>query len=171
MESYTDLPQTVFMLLTLPQARNLWDFKGINSGADFPGFNYYPFEGTSMTVADGKIYLQTGDTHGDPLFRGAQLYCVNATSGTEIWSINSFYEGVMPVSDGILMALNGYDNQIYAYGMGPSKTTVTAPSVGVSTSTTNYDKRYSNGHFCRRINNKQLRQTSPTVCPAFLTQA
>lgn len=119
----------------LTTGQHLWDFKGINSGADFPGFDYYPFEGTSMTVADGKLYLQTGDTHGDPMFRGAQLYCVNATSGTEIWRTTSFYEGVTPVSDGILMALNGYDNQIYAYGMGPSKTTVTAPSVGVSTST------------------------------------
>jgi len=119
----------------LTTGQKLWDFKGINSGADFPGFSYYPFEGTTMTVADGKIYLQTGDTHGDPLFRGAQLYCVNATSGTELWSINSFYEGVTPVSDGILMALNGYDNQIYAYGMGPSKTTVNAPNVGVTTST------------------------------------
>jgi outer membrane protein assembly factor BamB len=119
----------------LATGKKLWDFKGVNSGADFPGFTYYPFEGTSMTVADGKIYVQTGDTHGDPLFRGAQLYCVNATSGTELWRITSFYEGVMPISDGILMALNGYDNQIYAYGMGPSKTTVAAPSVGVTTAT------------------------------------
>ena len=31
--------------------------------------------------------------------------------------------------------LNAYDNQIYAYGMGPSKTTVTAPDVGVTTAT------------------------------------
>ncbi|MGD0204539.1 MAG: PQQ-binding-like beta-propeller repeat protein [Candidatus Bathyarchaeia archaeon] len=119
----------------LTTGQKLWDFKGISSGVDFPGFSYYPFEGTSMTVADGKIYLQTGDTHGDPVFRGAQLYCVNATSGTELWSITSFYEGITPVSDGILMALNGYDNQIYAYGMGPSKTTVTAPQVGVTTAT------------------------------------
>jgi hypothetical protein len=119
----------------LTTGQHLWDFKGVDSGADFPGFPYYPFEGTSMTVADGKIYLQTGDTHGDPMFRGAQLYCVNATSGTEIWRTTSFYEGVTPVSDGILMALNGYDNQIYAYGMGPTKTTVTTPAVGVTTAT------------------------------------
>jgi len=111
----------------LTTGQKLWDFKGHNSGSDFPGFNYYPFEGTSMTIADGKIYVQTGDTHGDPMFRGAQLYCINATSGTELWSINSFYEGVMPISDGILVALNGYDNQIYAYGKGPSKLAVTAP--------------------------------------------
>ncbi len=111
----------------LTTGQKLWDFKGVNSGADFPGFSYYPFEGTSMTAADGKIYLQTGDTHGDPVFRGAQLYCVNATSGQLLWRINSFYEGVMPISDGILVALNGYDNQIYAYGKGPSKLTVSAP--------------------------------------------
>jgi hypothetical protein len=30
---------------------------------------------------------------------------------------------------------NGYDNQVYAYGTGPSKTTVTAPDVGVTTAT------------------------------------
>jgi hypothetical protein len=119
----------------LATGQKLWDFKGINSGADFPGFTYYPFEGTSMTVADGKIYVQTGDTHGDPVFRGAELYCINATSGTELWHIRSFYEGVMPISDGILMALNGYDNQIYAYGMGPTKLTVAAPSIGVTTAT------------------------------------
>jgi len=119
----------------LATGKKLWDFKGVNSGADFPGFTYYPFEGTSMTVADGKIYVQTGDTHGDPLFRGAQLYCVNATTGELLWRITSFYEGVMPISDGILMALNGYDNQIYAFGKGPSKLTVTAPSVGVTVST------------------------------------
>jgi hypothetical protein len=116
----------------LATGKKLWDFKGVDSGADFPGFSYYPFEGTSMTVADGKIYVQTGDTHGDPVFRGAQLYCVNATSGQLLWRINSFYEGVMPISDGILVALNGYDNQIYAYGKGPSATTVTAsPKISV----------------------------------------
>jgi hypothetical protein len=34
-----------------------------------------------------------------------------------------------------MVAESAYDNQIYAYGMGPSKTTVNAPSVGVTTST------------------------------------
>jgi hypothetical protein len=116
----------------LTTGQHLWDFKGVNSGADFPGFTYYPFEGTSMTVADGKLYLQTGDTHGDPIFRGAQLYCVNATTGKGIWNTDSFYEGVTPVADGILMALNGYDNQIYAYGMGPTKTTTNAQAFGSS---------------------------------------
>jgi hypothetical protein len=88
-----------------------------------------------VTVADGKLYLNTGVSHGDPVFDGAQLYCVNATTGKLIWNINTFGEGDMPISDGILVALNGYDNQLYAYGRGPSKTTVTAPDVGVTTAT------------------------------------
>jgi outer membrane protein assembly factor BamB len=119
----------------LTTGKELWDFKGISSGTNFPGFSYYPFEQSAITVADGKLYLNTGVSHGDPVFDGAQLYCVNATTGKLIWNINNFAEGVMPISDGILVALNGYDNQVYAYGMGPSKTTINAPGVGVTTST------------------------------------
>ena len=89
----------------------LWTFNGISSGTNFPGFNYYPFEQAAMTVADGKLYLNTGVSHGDPVFDGAQLYCVNATTGQLIWNINTFGEGDMPISDGVLVALNGYDNQ------------------------------------------------------------
>jgi hypothetical protein len=42
----------------------------------------------------------------------------------------------MPViAYGIMIILNAYDNQIYAYGKGPSAITVTAPSGGVTTAT------------------------------------
>jgi hypothetical protein len=34
-----------------------------------------------------------------------------------------------------LLGWNGYDGQIYAFGMGPTKTTVTAPDVGATTAT------------------------------------
>jgi hypothetical protein len=34
-----------------------------------------------------------------------------------------------------MLSMNAYDNQIYAFGKGPSQTTVSAPSVGVSTAT------------------------------------
>ena len=42
---------------------------------------------------------------------------------------------VTAISYGIMTTINAYDNQIYAYGMGPSETTVTAPDVGVTTAT------------------------------------
>jgi hypothetical protein len=123
--------------LNLTTGQVLWTFNGFNSGTNFPGFNYYPFEIESPTIADGMLYLQTGVSHGDPLFDGAQLYCVNATTGALIWNINDFGPGdsIMPISDGVLVAFNGYDNQIYGYGMGPSKTTISAPQVGITTAT------------------------------------
>jgi outer membrane protein assembly factor BamB len=88
------------------------------------------------SVADHVIYVETGHDYGPPLFNGAQLYAINATDGKEIWSILNFDSGSCPaVVDGYLLAFNAYDNQIYAYGMGPTKTTVSAPSVGVTTAT------------------------------------
>ena len=99
-------------------------------------FNTAPFETTSMTIADGKVYASTGVSHGDPLFRDCLLYCINATTGSLIWDISNFnIQLTMPVSDGILVVPNMYDNQLYAYGMGPSKTTITAPDLGVTTDT------------------------------------
>lgn len=86
-------------------------------------------------VADGKIYLNGGHTYNPPLFRGSHLYCLNATTGKEIWKILSFTANNNPstvISDGIMVAENAYDNQIYAYAPGLSATTVTAsPKVSV----------------------------------------
>jgi hypothetical protein len=111
----------------LTSGEELWSFKGIQSGADFPSFNYYPFMHAGMVVADGEVYVTTAVSHGDPQFRGAQLYCVNATSGALLWNTNSFTLDYIAIADGVLLAFNEYDNQIYAYGKGPSATTVTAP--------------------------------------------
>ena len=53
-----------------------------------------------------------------------------------MWSIDAYDVTTAPaISDGVMTTLNSYDNQIYAYGMGPSKTTVTAPDIGVTTAT------------------------------------
>jgi hypothetical protein len=39
------------------------------------------------------------------------------------------------ISDGLLICNNAYDTQAYSFGQGPSKTTVTAPQVGITTAT------------------------------------
>jgi hypothetical protein len=114
--------------LDLSTGQRLWDFYGDDSGVNFPGFSTYPFLGARLTIADGKIFAATGNSHSDPLFRGARLYAINAYSGKEAWSINGFFRDTMPVADGYLVAFNGYDNQIYTFGKGPTATTVTATS-------------------------------------------
>ncbi len=92
-------------------------------------YGHYPIQ--PEVAADGKIYLTTTEhSPSTPLFKGARLICVNATDGTELWSILNFgatYGGFAPqaaIADGFLVTLNQYDYQIYCYGKGPSSTAV-----------------------------------------------
>ncbi len=88
------------------------------------------------TVADGELFVPEGHEYSPPLFRDAQQLALNITNGQVVWSIDAF-DVVNPpaISDGVMTVLNAYDNQIYAYGIGPSKTTVSAPDIGVTTAT------------------------------------
>jgi hypothetical protein len=110
----------------------LWRYEASNVGFESPYGNYPIGIGC---IADGKIYLGAGEhSPTQPNWRGPNLRCIDADTGKELWKICML--GVsMPsgnggsnyaISDGYLLALNGYDNQIYCYGKGPSKTTVTA---------------------------------------------
>jgi len=88
------------------------------------------------TVADGELFVPEGHMYSPPLFHGAQQLALNITNGKVVWNIDA-YDVINPpaISDGIMTVLNAYDNQIYAYGMGPSKTTISAPQVGITTAT------------------------------------
>jgi hypothetical protein len=117
--------------LDMSNGDNLWYFKGDSSGVDWPGFSTLPFLGSDMTIADEKVFVGTGNSHGDPLFRGAKLYAIDAMTGDEVWSINAFIQNTMPIADGYLIAFNGYDNQIYCFGKGQTAITVDAPLTAV----------------------------------------
>jgi hypothetical protein len=122
--------------LNITTGQRIWDFYANESGVNFPGFSTYPFQTNMLfTIADGEVIASTGGSHGNPEFRGANLYVINAYTGKEDWSINGYYEQSLPVADGYLIGFNLYDNQLYAFGQGPSKTTVNAPDIGVTTST------------------------------------
>jgi hypothetical protein len=91
---------------------------------------------SSESIAGGVLFVNEGHEYSPPLFRGASQLALNITNGKPVWSIMSFdVTNPVAISDGIGVVLNAYDNQIYAYGMGPSKTTVNAPDVGVTTAT------------------------------------
>jgi hypothetical protein len=83
-------------------------------------------------VSNGVIYLAaTEHTITDPIYKGAQVRAVNATTGQEIWTLSSYVGEFTLVSfaiaDGFATFYNGYDNQIYSVGRGPSTTTIQAP--------------------------------------------
>jgi hypothetical protein len=105
----------------------LWVFNSDPTGYELPGFPTYPFMQSVIAIADGKVFASTGQQYGDPLFRGAEMYAINADTGDELWSISGYYTGSVAIADGYLTCFNGYDNQIYSYGKGQTKTTVIGP--------------------------------------------
>ncbi len=97
------------------------------SGYEVPG--NYPM--AINAIGNGIIYMTTTEhTINSPIYKGALLRALNATDGTEIWTIgadtNEFHTYSLGIADGFTIFANGYDNQIYSVGRGPSQTTVTA---------------------------------------------
>jgi hypothetical protein len=99
-----------------------------NSGLETPWGGYPTFVDV---IADGKVYLSTTEhSPNTPLYKDALYRCINATDGTEIWTLMGYatnmYGGTDVIADGYLAFLNCYDMQIYSVGKGPSATTTTA---------------------------------------------
>ena len=111
----------------------MWKFSSGNAGLE-TSFGTWPIWGGTIVGGD-VVYTSTGgETPSKPFTNGQRLFAVNATTGQGIWNISGFMS-VRALADGYLVAFNGYDSNIYCFGKGPSQTTVTAPSVGVTTAT------------------------------------
>ena len=84
--------------------------------------------------------MSTLATH--PTGRVSKTYCLNATTGELIWSLDaalpSSAGGIGQVTNGFAIAdgyftyLNLYDHKIYTIGKGPSATTVDAPTAAIT---------------------------------------
>jgi outer membrane protein assembly factor BamB len=108
---------------------HIWDWFAGNSGLN-TAYGAWPLNNPPPVSADGKIYISAGHGYNPPLFKGAKMYCVNATDGTLLWSLLGFhtYNGIL-VADGYLVAYNSYDAQVYCYGKGQTATTVSASPI------------------------------------------
>lgn len=110
------------------------DDNSTNSGLETPFAHYPTFV---QAIGSGLVYLVTTEhTPETPLFKGGAASAINATTGLLVWSISD-YTGEFETfsyaaADGYNTWFNGYDNQIYVVGRGPSKTTVTAPDEGLA---------------------------------------
>ena len=97
-------------------------------------YNLWPLWTFSCScMTNDTAYFAIGHEYNPPLFHGAQLLAVNASTGQLEWSILDMSVESTSIAQGILLSRNCYDNQIYAFGKGPSAITVTAPSIGVTT--------------------------------------
>ena len=98
--------------------------------------NEYSFFGSGgVSVGDGKIYVFGNEhTPSQPMTRGWKTYCLNATTGSNMWNITG-YMTPGAFADGYLTAGSGYDGYMYVFGPGQSSTTVSAPQNQINTGT------------------------------------
>ena len=105
-----------------------------DSGVETP-FGHYPT--FVQAVGSGVVYTVTTEhTEETPIFKGSLARAINATTGQEIWTLScytgEFLTSSYAIADGYATMFNGYDNQVYTVGRGPSQTTVSAPHAGLA---------------------------------------
>jgi len=125
----------------------LWTWGNGPQGSDNStnaGLNVFYGDYPTMiqAIANGVVYLATNEhTVPNPIYKGAVTTAINATTGQLIWQLSDYpSEWDLPgsayaVADGYATFMNGYNNQIYVVGQGPTETTVTAPQTGITAGT------------------------------------
>jgi len=103
-----------------------------DSGFQVPG--NYP--SLINAIGNGVVYIVSAEhTIETPIYKGAMTRAINATDGTEIYTLADYTTefGTMAyaIADGYATFFNGYDQQIYVIGRGPSQTTVNAPNAAI----------------------------------------
>jgi hypothetical protein len=94
---------------------------------------YWAYAPASVSAfSTNNIYTSSAEHSPGPNLESAEyLQDINAQTGQQIWNITFFKGGTLAVADGYLVSLNEFDNQIYAFGMGPTQTTCQTPLGGV----------------------------------------
>ncbi len=106
-----------------------------SSGIETPYGTWPLWVFSSQAYTPEVAYLAIGHEYNPPLFHGGQLLAINMTDGSLAWGELGAYIRSVAIANGVLLSLNAYDNQIYAFGKGPTKITVNAPDLGVTTGT------------------------------------
>jgi hypothetical protein len=99
-----------------------------DAGVDTP-YGVWPLWSFELaSAADGVLFIPEGHEYSPPLFHHANQLAINMTNGELVWKILAFdVTNPAAIAYGVMTTLNAYDNQIYAYGKGPSAMTVEAP--------------------------------------------
>jgi len=113
----------------------VWNYTATTVGFESP-YGNYPIN--IFALCDGKIYTLTGEhSITQPMWRGPNIRCINASNGVELWKIMGFGANggahltgmYMQMADGMVLGLNYFDNKIYCFGKGDSKVTISAPQM------------------------------------------
>jgi hypothetical protein len=100
------------------------------------GLGETPYTHTPLyvaSIADNKMYLFSSEhSVNSPIRRDAKIWCVDLTTGTMLWAMtcwpsNDPISSSPIIADGRLLVADVQDMEIYCFGPGLSKTTVSAP--------------------------------------------
>jgi outer membrane protein assembly factor BamB len=119
------------MLTALDQntGATLWTFGPLPTTQTV--FNAYAFYG-SPAVAGGKLYICTTEhTPTQPRIKGNLFYCIDTTTGKEVWHMLGAINSVV-VAEGYILGTNENDGLLYAYGKGQTETTVATSQTQIS---------------------------------------
>lgn len=115
--------------------KTVWKFAARSVPFETPYADLYSFHSATI-VADGKLYTYSSEhTPSEPITRGWKFYCLNATTGDNLWEFagsgidSRRFRGC--AADGYLTVSNAYDGNMYVFGKGKSATTVEAPLTAV----------------------------------------
>jgi outer membrane protein assembly factor BamB len=114
----------------------LWTYGNGGEGNSTSGlaspYGEYPMY-VGPISGNGIVYLMSNEhTVTDPIYKGARVVALNASTGKEVWTLSCYGSMATPaIADGYTTFLNGYDMQIYTTGKGPSSTTVQTPQTGI----------------------------------------
>jgi len=115
----------------------LWNYNNTFGGTETP-WGLYPL--FVAGIADGKVYCMSSEhSPNTPLYKSSLMRCIDADTGAELWTLDSWYsigtfgQDPVPIADGYMAYLNVYDLQVYCIGKGPSALTVDAPMTAVNT--------------------------------------
>ncbi|MEM3050609.1 MAG: PQQ-binding-like beta-propeller repeat protein [Candidatus Bathyarchaeia archaeon] len=131
---YTGRMTGIVTCYDIKTGKKLWTYNVSDKYAEILWSMNFPIE--FHFLADGKLYLSYGEHSPiNPTGRGAPMVCLDAITGEKIWEIswfNNWWGGHVIIGDSIMVGMNGYDNRLYAFGKGPSATTVSAsPKISV----------------------------------------
>jgi outer membrane protein assembly factor BamB len=115
----------------------VWKFNDTDSGVD-TSWGLMPI--FIAAISDGKVYAFNNEhSPNSPLYNGYNIYCINATSGEEIYKLLSWSgqtggtgTSTAVLADGSLVYYNYYDNQLYCISKGATQTTVSAPNLAAA---------------------------------------
>ena len=115
----------------------LWQFNDTNSGVETVWGSYPIF---IAGIADDKVYAFNNEhSPNTPYYKGEKVYCLNATTGEEIWSMLGWAgqtggrgTSTAVIADGFFSYYSYYDNQVYCVGRGPSATTIETPLTAIT---------------------------------------